>query len=270
INVNYNERSIFLGSEIVTQLFNTLNELIIEGPNELTVKLGQSIPTSSLTYAVKNSRGIPQKAIPLRINYFDRSANKSIITNNMGEASITIESIRSKKKSETIRVEVDFESIVKEATRDVTIGMTLARTRTPYIETYLTIIRPKFYINSDETNLDQILNERPLAEAIKRKLLEEGFPVTDRSEEADFKIYVKAGTFRSDQSQQYVQVALNLKLNVLNSEGNTIFSFASDKITASHFDASKAGMQAYAEVVKRIDSSVFNELLGRAVGYRLY
>jgi len=265
INITYNDHSIFLGNEIITMLNNILNSLTISGPTELNVKLGQTIHASSLTYFVKNNNGIPQKAIPLKINYFDRTANKSMITNNMGEASFNIESIRSKKKNETLRIEVDFESIIKEASRDVTINLALSRTKTPYFETYLTIIRPIFYITSEERNLDQVLSENPIAEAIKSRLLEAGFPVTDNPQEADYKINIKANTLKTGQSQQYEQVTLNLKLNALNSHDNTVFAFSIDKLNASHFDPTKAGMQAYNEVIKRIESSVTNDLINRII-----
>ncbi|MCX7985555.1 MAG: LPP20 family lipoprotein [Bacteroidales bacterium] len=265
ISVNYNNQSIFLGNEIISRLFNTINSLTISGPKELQVKLGQPIASNLLTYQVKSQNGFPQKSIPLKVNYFDRTNTKYLITNNLGETSFGIESVRTKKKSEIIRVEFDFESILKEATRDLTIALALSRTKTPYTETYLTIVRPKFYISSDESNLTQILEDKPLAEALKKKLLESGFPITDKPEESDYKVYIVARTQKTGQTQQYVQVSLNLKLTVADNEGNVIFNFNNDRINAQHFDEFKAGMQAYAEVIKRFDTSVFESLIGQII-----
>lgn len=265
VKATYSGKPIFLGNEIIMQLSAILNNLIVLGPTVHTVRLGQTVTSNNLTYCIKNSNGIPQKAIPLKISYSGWPVNKNITTNHIGEASFSIDPAVSRKKTETIRIEIDFESIIKEASRDVAVSFALSRTKTPYIETRLTIMYPKFYVTSDETNLGKSMAAKPLAEKFKQELLKIGFPITDKPEDADYKISITAHTSVAGQSQQYVQVSLNLNIAVTNRDSEIVFSYSNDKLTGSHFEATKAGEKAFTEASKRIDSSIFNDLVTRII-----
>lgn len=144
ITATYRDNQIFLGNEIISTLTNTLNSLTVKGPKAVNVKLGFGIDGNSLTYTVTNTNGTLQKTIPLKITYTERPlTNNRIITNNQGEASFSIDVVRSCKLNEIITVKVDFESIVKEATRDFAIGKILARFKTPSAETQISITPTK-------------------------------------------------------------------------------------------------------------------------------
>ncbi len=266
ITATYRDRQIYLGNEIITSLTNTLHSLSITGPKAVDVKLGTPVESPQLTYLVANGNGIPQKSIPLKVAYTERPlVNNRTTTNQQGQASFSIDAVRSKKVSETITVEVDFEAIVKEGTRDFAIGKMLSRLKTPATETRINVVRPKFFITSDETNLGSPVERKPLADALKRKMLEAGFPVTDNRSEADYIVSLTAATQQTGQAPQYVQVNLNLKLNVTNPAGNTVYTFTADRINASHFEAQTAGLNAYTSAAKRIESAIADELIDRIV-----
>lgn len=272
ITTTYHDKQIFLGNEIITTLTNTLSSLTISGPKTVEVKLGWGIGSEQLTYSVNNNNGIPQRAMPLKVTYTERPlANNRIVTNQQGEASLSIDAVRSRKANENINIEIDFEAIVKEGTRDFAIGKILSHMKTPSAETRINIIRPKFYVTSDETNLGNPIERKPLADALKRKMLEVGFPVTDNRSEADYIVSLAASTQQAGQAGQYVQVNLNLQLTVTNPAGNTVYTYTADRINASHFEAQTAGLNAYSSAAKRIESAVASELIDRIVkGDRLY
>lgn len=272
ITVTYRDKQIFLGNEIITALSNTLSTLTISGPKTADVKFGWGIGSEQLTYSVNNNNGIPQRAMPLKVTYTERPfTNYRIVTNQQGEASVSIGVVRSKKVNETISVEIDFETIVKEGTRDFAIGKMLSRMKTPSANTKINIIRPKFYITSDETNLGNPIEHKPLANALKRKVLETGFPVTENPSEADYFINLNASTQKAGQAGQYVQVNLIFKLDITNAAGNSVYTYTADRINASHFDPQTAGINAYGNAVKRIRSVIANELIEKIVkGDRAY
>lgn len=272
ITTTYHDKQIFLGNEIITTLTNTLSSLTISGPKTVEVKLGWGIGSEQLTYSVNNNNGIPQRAMPLKVTYTERPlANNRIVTNQQGEASLSIDAVRSRKANENINIEIDFEAIVKEGTRDFAIGKILSRMKTPSAETRINIIRPKFYVTSDETNLGNPIERKPLADALKRKMLETGFPITDNRSEADYIINIAASTQKTGQAGQYVQVNLNLQLNVTNAAGKSVYTYTADRINASHFEAQTAGVNAYTNAAKRIESNIVEELIERIIkGDRAY
>ncbi|MGB4329413.1 MAG: LPP20 family lipoprotein, partial [Tenuifilum sp.] len=272
ITATYRDKQIFLGNEIISTLTSTLNSLTLKGPKAVNVKLGFGIESDKLTYLVTSSNGIPQKSIPLKITYTERPlTNNRIITNNQGEASFSINAVRSRKLTETITVGIDFESIVKEATHDFAIGKILARFKTPSTETQVIINRPRFLVTSNETNLGVAIERKPLAESLKRKILEAGFPITENPAEADYNININSSTRQTGQSGQYTQVSLNLQITVTNTNGNTVYTHSTDRINASHFEAQSAGINAYTNAAKRIESYIAEELIERIIkGDRTY
>lgn len=272
ITATYRDKQIFLGNEIISTLTSTLNSLTLKGPKAVNVKLGYGIESDKLTYLVTSSNGIPQKSIPLKITYTERPlTNNRIVTNNQGEASFSINAVRSRKLTETITVGIDFESIVKEATHDFAIGKILARFKTPSTETQVIINRPRFLVTSNETNLGVAIERKPLAESLKRKILEAGFPITENPAEADYNININSSTRQTGQSGQYTQVSLNLQITVTNTNGNTVYTHSTDRINASHFEAQSAGINAYTNAAKRIESYIAEELIERIIkGDRTY
>lgn len=272
ISVTHNGKQIFLGNEIINTLTNTLNALTIKGPKEIEVMLGHPIKSGSLSYTVVNDREIPQKLIPLKMIYSeDINPSSTAITSPEGVASFAIEAVRSRKSSVALKIEFDFASVIKEVTRDFAIGKILLRMKVPVTETHITIIRPKFYVTSEEKNLNQTNDKPILAETFKQKILAMGFPIANTPAEADYIINLKANTQPSGRSGQYVQVNLNLQVNATSREGNTVYTFSNDKINASHFTPEQAGISAYSTAVKRIQNTVVSELIERIIkGDRLY
>ncbi|QKG79205.1 LPP20 family lipoprotein [Tenuifilum thalassicum] len=272
IAANYNGKDILLSNEIINQITSTINSLIVSGPDELTAKLGHPIKGSELTYTVKNKNGIPQNSIPLKFTFSANSyLSKSSTTNNEGKASFDVEAVRSRKKIETAKVIVDVESIVKEATRDFAISKAISRIKAPTTETRITITRPSFYIASDEKNLNQPLNQTPLADALRSNILKLGFPIADNPNDADFIVNVTANTKPAGRANQYIQVVMNLDVNVQNKEGNLVYTLSNRRIKASHFKAPQAGANAYKDAVEKINSSIVREIITRVIrGDRAY
>ncbi len=262
ITVTHGNQTIYLGNEIIKTITSILNSISVNGPAQLSAKMGQGVPASLTTYAVTESSGLPLRAIPLRVNYTERPlANSRITTDAQGAASVTIDAVRSLKTAEVLRVSLDFESVVQEATTDFAIRKVLMRFSGPTTETRLVIEKPSFYVSSDERNLGASLEQHPLANGIKRKLVEAGFPLTNSPSGADYRLSLIASTHKTGQIGQFVQVGLRLQVLVTNAAGLEVYHRTNDRISASHFEAAAAGQNAYNNALKRIELTIVGEII---------
>jgi len=262
VTTNYQGRDIFLGNELIQLLTETLNDMLLNGPSEVLARMGQPVPTNLLTYSVTNRIGIPQKGIPLRANYSEKPMlmNKSI-TGSDGKAGFSLDRISSPRKGEKLTVALDFSAIVQEATSDFDLRKLLSRFQVPSVETSIKIDKPTFSVVTREMLFDKAAQKNVLAEAVKRKITDEGFPITEKTSDADYTITVEASTAKTGESGGYKQASLSTLIYVTNTKGDEVYRRSLDPITGSHFDWEAAGLGTFDKAAKRLESSTVPEII---------
>ncbi len=199
--------------------------------------MGQPIPAGSLTYSVTNRIGIPQKGMPLRASYSEKPMlmNKSI-TGSDGKACFSVDRVSSSRNVEKIAVVLDFNAIVQEATTDFDLRKLLSRFQVPSVETSIRIDKPTFSIVTREMLFDKPAQKNVLAEAIKRKVTDEGFPIAEKTSDADFAITIEASTAKTGESGSYkAGKPFNFDIRY-NAQGVEVLPPKFRPITGSHFD----------------------------------
>lgn len=262
VTASYQGREIFLGNELIQLLTETLNNLLLNGPSEVLARMGQPIPAGSLTYSVTNRIGIPQKGMPLRASYSEKPMlmNKSI-TGSDGKACFSVDRVSSSRNVEKIAVVLDFSAIVQEATTDFDLRKLLSRFQVPSVETSIRIDKPTFSVVTREMLFDKPAQKNVLAEAIKRKVTDEGFPIAEKTSDADFAITIEASTAKTGESGSYKQASLSALIYVTNAQGVEVYRRSLDPITGSHFDWEAAGLSTFDKAAKRLESSIVPEII---------
>lgn len=262
IMANYNGKDIFLGNEIIQSISTTLNKIAITGPRELKVKTGKALQQNELRFLVNFNQSTPQKGIPLKASYTEKpiAQNKSTTEPN-GYAGFGIDAVRSSKPAEKFKVNLDFETIVSEATTDFTIRKVLARFNVPTFEVDINIIKPVFAIQSIEKNIGNLTTSSILAEAVKRKLVESSMPIVEKPNEADYVVSIDASTVQISESNGYKQAALSATISVRSVDGMEVYRRTLERVLGSHFDIEMAGRNAYAEATKRIENTIMREII---------
>ena len=262
IMATYNGKDIFLGNEIIQSISTTLNKIAITVPRELKVKTGKAIQQNELRFLVNFNQSTPQKGIPLKASYTEKpiTQNKSTTEPN-GYAGFGIDAVRSSKPTEKFKVNLDFETIVSEATTDFTIRKVLTRFNVPIFEVDINIVKPVFAIQSIEKNIGNLTTSSILAEAVKRKLVESSMPIVEKPNEADYVISIDASTVQISESNGYKQAALTATVSVKSIDGIEVYRKTLDRVLGSHFDIEMAGRNAYAEATKRLENTIMREIV---------
>lgn len=263
LQAQYQGKDIYLGNEISKEVTQVLSSIRIVASNQLIkVKQGQLLPAGLLEFKVTYKNGQPLNGLTLLGTYTEKPLrNSKVQTDNNGLASFTVDAIRSIKNTETLNAALDLESIANEATTDFILRKLFNRFRAPEAVITINVIKPLFYITSNESNLDNRLNPAPICEGLKRKILEGGYSTTDKEMEADYRISITAITKSKGEAGNYKQTSLNATISIKDKSGLEVYTKQIDNIIGAHFDYQQAGLEAYKEAVKKVENTVSREII---------
>lgn len=267
LQVQYQGSDIYLGSEISKGINKILSSIKIESGNrQLKVKQGQPLPSSSLDFKVTYANSAPLNGFTVSANYTEKPLRVSKVqTDNNGVASFNIDAIRSNKSLETFTATLNIEGIVNEATTDYMLRKLTARFRVPEVALSINVVKPTFFISSNESNLENKLPNTPLMEGLRKKLIEGGYSTTDKESDADYRINLVATTKSKGEAGTYKQTSLNATISVKDKMGAELYIKQIDNIIGSHFDYSQAGLEAYKEASKKVENTISREIIETVV-----
>ncbi|NOU19174.1 MAG: LPP20 family lipoprotein [Bacteroidales bacterium] len=263
LQVSYQGQDIYLGNEIFRQITQVLSSIRVEAKNkQISVKQGQQLPLGSTEFKVSGQNGQPINGVALTATYTERPLrNSKVQTDVNGLASFVLDAIRSNKNTETLKATVNLEVIANEATMDFIIRKLFARFRAPEASMNINIVKPVFYINSSELNLDNKLTSPILSESLKHQIIEAGYTVVDKDIDADYRINITAGTQNSGESGTYKKASLNCSISVKDKSNAEVYSRQLENITGTHFDYQMAGIEAYKEAAKKLEYTISREII---------
>ncbi|HCT30351.1 MAG TPA: hypothetical protein DIW31_06380 [Bacteroidales bacterium] len=267
LQVQYQGKEIFLGSEISKEINKILTSIKIDAGNkQIKVKQGQQPPSGTFDFKVTYVNGTQLSGFTLSASYTEKPLrNSKVQTDNNGIASFSIDAVRSNKNLETITATLNIEGIANEATTDYLLRKLVNRYRVPEASISIIVIKPVFYIISNESNLEKKLNNNPVSEGLKRKIIESGYSITNKEADADYSISVTATTKNKGETGTYKQTALNATISVKDKSGAELYIKQIDNIIGSHFDYAQAGLEAYKEATKKVENSISREIVEMVV-----
>jgi len=139
------------------------------------------------------------------------------------------------------------------------------RFQAPEASITISIVKPLFYISSNETNIDTKLASPMLAESFKRQILEAGYTTTDVEADADYRINIVATTSSKGESGSYKQTQLSGVVSVKDKSNAEVYSKRLENIVGTHFDFSAAGLEAYKDAAKKVEFTIAREVIDGVV-----
>ncbi len=267
LQVQYQGNDIYLGSEISKGINGILSSIKLEANSkQLKVKQGQALPINSLDIKLSYKNGTPLSGFTLSASYTEKPLRVSKVqSDNGGVASFNIDAIRSNKSLETFTTTLSIEGIVNEATADYMLRKLAGRFRVPETTISITVVKPTFFIATNESNLENKLANTPLMEGLRKKLIEGGYSTTDKEADADYRISLVASTKSKGEAGTYKQTSLNATISVKDKVGAELYIKQLDNIVGSHFDYAQAGLEAYKEATKKVENTISREIIEMVV-----
>lgn len=237
-----------------------LNSITVEPlQSTITCKLGEPISEVVLGCKVL-AQSQPIASFPVIMTYSERSVpNANKLTNEQGLTTFSIPSVRSKKSTETIILTLDKNAILLESAVDYVVRRWLLQTPVQEARVVISIIKPSVFIISEEQNLSQMILPLQLAPRLKNLFLNAGYFIATNQEQADYVVNIVTNTSTHSQSRGLYTSILNGQLQ-LYKNGQVILGRALNNINGTQLDFEKAGMNAYAEMVRLLEIRYFREL----------
>lgn len=257
-----NGRNIQIGVEIFNELSSSISRLqITPVKKEILVKNGQAISPSMLGFRVSSELAGTVADFPLLAVYSERPIrNNRARTGTDGVAGFGIESVRSSKNIETFTVRADIETILAEATTDPVVRRLVGRFPVPETITRIVIQKPVIRLDAREEILGKPVSGGPLEESMRRNALEGGYELTTRQDDADFTVRIRVNAIPAGETGTYKNMVLSGSITVETFTGNMIYRRELEGFRGSHFNADRAGEEAYRQAARRLNSSYFREI----------
>lgn len=272
ILTNYKGKEIYLGNEIFREISLALSAIRIEPKNQqVTVQQGKELAPGSLDFKVfaNDRKAIP--GIPVLASYTEKPIrNNKIKTDGNGIASFLPDVVRSGKNTEQFKISINLEDIASEATNDLFLRRLFIRFPAPESIVVINVVKPTFVMVSNESNLGNLLSPGMISDALKRKLMESGYTFLEKIADADYQIIVTAATQMKGEFSGYKQTILSGSVSVKDKSGAEVYLKQIENIPGAHFDYQNAGLEAYKEVVKKVESSIARELLEGVLKIKSY
>jgi len=267
LQTQYKGSDIYLGNEIYREVSQVLSSIKVEPTNkQIKVKQGQQLAAGTFEFRVTGQNGQPINGLTINASYTEKPLrNSKIQTDYNGLAAFTIDAVRSSKNIETLRASVNLEVIANEATTDFMIRKLFNRFQAPEASITISIVKPVFYITSNETNLDTKLASPMLAQSFKKQILEAGYTTTDVEADADYRISIVATTSSKGESGSYKQTQLSGVVSVKDKNNAEVYSKRLENIVGTHFDFSAAGLEAYKDATKKVEFTIAREVIDGVV-----
>ena len=260
IFVTQNGAEINLMQTAYRRSYDLLSGLMLKIPkNQVTCKMGESIPEEDLVCFLQTNDGTPIANFPIMITYSERSlqnANKA--TDDSGKANFVVPAVRSKKAMETITFALDINKFLLESAVDFVIRRWLAQTPVQQVSMQVYVAKPSIFIESTELNLSQTSTNLVLAPMFEHLFLNAGYFISTNRETADYLLKINTNTTAKTQSNGLYSTALNGQIQLYYKD-HVVYDRFLNNISGTQLDYLKAGLNAYDEATRQIEIRYFRE-----------
>lgn len=240
--------------------YDLLNSLQLKSVrNQVTCKMGESIPESDLVCSLQTSSGEPMANFPVMITYSERSIqNANKMTDAEGKAAFVLPTVRSKKTMETVTFALDINKLLVESAVDFTVRRWLVQIPAHKVTMTVLVMKPSILIEATEQNLSKTVSHLMLAPMFEHLFLNAGYSVVTNREEADYILKITTNTTARSQAKGLYSTALNGHIQLYRKD-RVIYDRFLNNIAGTQLDYIKAGLSAYEEGARQIEIRYFRE-----------
>jgi len=261
--VDYMGQSILLDNTLYTQLRELLNRPQIAFENQIELNFQNKFRTQA-NVRVTTPSGSPFESVPLEYEYFGlygRNRGK-VMTNADGRATIAIAEADKERAGNFIRVSIDSERLFEPFKSDRFMQKLTETMRGAEVQKSIIYNPPSIYVISKEENLNKNMNSKPVTSAIMASLGRRGITFATSETNADLVLQINTDTQKSGSEQGFYTATLNLNIEILDApSGESRYTISKNNIKGVDLDFEKAGLKAYQNLIKNIESELMRPLV---------
>jgi hypothetical protein len=247
LEINYQEKNIFLGNELFTGLLSVVGDIkIVPNKTEIAVKNGAPVTAQELGFRCLNGKNQPLSGIPVVFSLQQRPLpDNTAESNSEGAMSYSLHQVSSLKEIEFFVATVDLVNKASQITPDPVFRKMLRKIDPPKGQIALRIFNPSFFVITNEKNLDKNLEPKIMDAKLKNMLAQQGFPVVLKMELADYRLELQANTSELKKEGRIHYAGLQGEVKVFNAQEQLVFIKSFENIRGTQLGYPEAGLDAY-------------------------
>lgn len=254
LNTQIDGRNVNLAVKITNDIKAIENDIEIHPAfTQKKIKVGQTFSTKELFATVTNKKGIPLSNLPVVFEHKAISVKKiTCNSDSKGIAAVDLGKIKSKKTNQKITVSLDFNSVIKQATKNRLVRKIINYQSANHIQINLQVSPPNVYISGKEY-LDGIARSSQINihSSVQNSLLENGYEIANKQEEADLLLTYDIQSRKNQTTDRLVAVSSAGSITVTEN-GKIIFTYDIALKKGTHLTLD----QALNEACKKISSAI--------------
>lgn len=262
--VEYRGKSILLGNALFSGLTNLLRQTALSIENDLTLEFANAYRTSAEVRATFGPDRAPMQNVPIKTSYAGTFGivNGRYTTNADGRIDVPINDGDRSGKENIFVAGVDMGPLLEPFHSDKFMRTLTASLEGNTTRKTISYLSPEVFVQSRERNLGTTLANGPIASAIITSLNRKGIRPTPNRQEADLIIEISANTKKNGTAQGFKVAMLTLTVTVLDgASGRELYKTTKSDIKGLNIDYSEAGMNAYENFTKNIESQLMRQLV---------
>jgi hypothetical protein len=262
--VEFQGQSILLDNALFGGLKSLLNDQRLEVENGIELTYQNRFKSTAQIRIADIKSGAPMESVPLAFEYFGlygRSRGK-IRTNADGRAEILIADADKERTSNVLSVAIDTELLFEPFRSDPFMRRLTESLRGESVQAPIIYKPPVIFIDATEKNLGTRIAGKPLTSAIMTSLGRRGLQFANSASEADLTMTLNTDTRKGGEAQGFATSFLNVNIDVNdNLTGQNVYKVSRSDIKGVDLDFEKAGMKAYQNITRNIESELMRKLV---------
>lgn len=271
LETNIAGKEVYLGNELIASMARSLREISIRAnPKRVQAKAAHQVQEEITVKVVRaDTKNSPMANFPLKIRF--SQGNGTIVggstTDDQGILKLRIGHIGSKEAIQEILIEADLETMLRNQPNYKLWLSAVDPQALPQERIQLEVSRPTVFIASREVKLNGDSVSTQLQNAIRRRLLADGFQTTNDAARADFICQFSAQTRKGTVNNGMFTVLLDAQLTLIDKVGNERYSQKLSNLRGVQLDFDKAeeavlkraATDLETSVIPKLSKSIFNQ-----------
>jgi len=262
--VDFQGQTLLLDNALFGGLKSALTEQRLVSENGLTLNYHNGFSSQALLRVTHSKSGAPQEAVPLTYEYFGLygRVRGKVRTNADGRAEIPIQQTDKERPTNMLVAAVDTELLFEPFQSDPFLRKLTQSLRGQNIQEVIEYRAPSVFLDVSEKNIGKEMSGNQLSAAVMTSLSRRGITFANKASDADLTLTLRADTRQGGESQGFRTGFLQINLEISdNLTGQTVYKVSRDDIKGVDLDYEKAGVKAYQNFTRNIESELMRKLV---------
>ncbi len=263
-SVEFQGQSLLLDNALFSGLKTALTEQRLVSENGLTLNYQNGFSTKAYLRVTHSKSEAPQESVPLTYEYFGLygRVRGKVNTNADGRVEIPIQQTDKERPNNVLVVAVDTDLLFEPFQSDPFLRKLTQSFRGQNLQEVIQYRAPSVFLDVSEKNLGKEMSGHPLSAAVMTSLNRRGVTFANTAADADLTLTIRANTRQGGETQGFFTALLQLNLEITdNLTRQTVYKVSRDDIKGVDLDYEKAGVKAYQNLTRNIESELMRKLV---------